>query len=82
MLSYAFVVNQWISKMQAYEKGGNYTGLAYYYGMIIKNVFFFVIPEASSLDDTVAIRNHNSSTNGANHLTSSENLLLDGDENN
>lgn len=52
MLSYAFVVNQWINKMQALEKAKNYTGLAYYYGMIIRNVFFFDIPEASGYDPT------------------------------
>lgn len=55
MLSYAFVVNQWINKMQALEQAGNYTGLAYYYGMIIRNVFFFSIPEAAGLDDTVDV---------------------------
>lgn len=48
MLSYAFVVNGWITRMTDLEKASNYTGLMYYYGMIIKNVFFFVIPEAES----------------------------------
>ena len=50
MLSYAFVVNQWINKMSALEKAKNYTGLAYYYGMIIRNVLFFTIPETASME--------------------------------
>lgn len=50
MLSYAFVVNQWINKMQALEKSKNYTGLAFYYGMIVKNIFFFDIPEAMGFE--------------------------------
>jgi hypothetical protein len=28
------------------EQQKNYTGLAYYYGMIVRNVVFFTIPEA------------------------------------
>jgi hypothetical protein len=49
MLSYAFVVNQWITRMENLQKAGNVTGLAYYYGMIIRDIFFFEIPEAASL---------------------------------
>jgi len=37
-----------VEKMQKLEAAKNYTGLAYYYGMIIRNVFFFTIPEAAS----------------------------------
>jgi hypothetical protein len=49
LLSYAFVVNTWIDRMDKLSKQGNTTGLCYYYGMIIKNVFFFTIPESGSL---------------------------------
>lgn len=48
MLSYAFVVNQWITRMENLQKAGNVTGLAYYYGMIIRDIFFFDIPETAS----------------------------------
>lgn len=53
MLSYAFVVNSWITKMTSLNEHKNYTGLAYYYGMIVKNVFFFTIPETASFTETV-----------------------------
>jgi len=46
MLSYAFVVNTWVSRLRTMEQQKNYTGLAYYYGMIVRNVVFFTIPEA------------------------------------
>lgn len=49
MLSYAFVINTWIDKMNAWSKQGNTTGLLYYYGLIIKNIFFFPMPEAEGL---------------------------------
>jgi hypothetical protein len=83
MLSYAFVVNQWINKMQALEKAKNYTGLAYYYGMIIRNVFFFSIPEASGYDDTIEVYRKlgDSSKEGdedEDHLTSIEQDRLRG----
>ena len=45
MLSYAFVMNQWLTRMEAMQANGNYTGLAFYYGMIIKDIFFFDMPE-------------------------------------
>lgn len=48
MLSYAFVVNTWVSRLRTMEATKNYTGLAFYYGMIVRNVFFFTIPEAES----------------------------------
>lgn len=51
LLSYAFVINSWIDKMAALQKIGNTTGLMYYYGLIIRNIFFFPMPEASSLWD-------------------------------
>lgn len=59
--------------MQALENSQNYTGLAYYYGMIIKNVFFFEIPEAASFDDTVTF----SPLTTKPSLTSSEEELQD-----
>jgi hypothetical protein len=46
LLSYSFVLTTWIDKIEALDKAKNYTGLAFYYGMIVKNVFFFNIPEA------------------------------------
>jgi hypothetical protein len=51
MLSYAFVVNTWVSRLKTMEARKNYTGLAYYYGMIVRNVIFFTIPEAESMED-------------------------------
>jgi hypothetical protein len=48
LLSYAFVINTWLDKMDALRISGNTTGLYYYYGLIIRNVFFFPMPEASS----------------------------------
>jgi len=51
MLSYAFVVNNWIDKMNALSTQGNTTGLMYYYGMIIRNIFFFEMPEAASYSE-------------------------------
>ncbi|CDW72742.1 UNKNOWN [Stylonychia lemnae] len=48
MLSYAFVVNTWIDKMNALSQQQNTTGLMYYYGMIVRNIFFFPMPEAES----------------------------------
>jgi hypothetical protein len=53
MLSYAFVMNQWIKKMQSLQQQSNYTGLAYYYGMIVRNVFFFDIPESSGFNESI-----------------------------
>lgn len=35
--------------MDALEKSGNTTGLYYYYGLIIRNLFFFDMPEAAGL---------------------------------
>ena len=49
MLSYAFVINGWIDKLSKYQENGNVTGLYYYYGMIVKNVFFYDVPEEGSL---------------------------------
>ena len=46
MLSYSFVVNTWVNRLRTMEATKNYTGLAFYYGMIVRNVFFFTIPEA------------------------------------
>lgn len=46
MLSYAFVMNTWVSRLNTMQAQNNYTGLAFYYGMIVRNVFFFTIPEA------------------------------------
>lgn len=46
LLSYSFVLATWIDRIKALDKAKNYTGLAFYYGMIVKNVFFFNIPEA------------------------------------
>ena len=46
LLSYSFVMNSWMKKIEALNKANNKTGLAYYYGMIVRNVFFFTIPEA------------------------------------
>ena len=50
MLSYAFVANSWIDKLNTYSKNGNTTGLYYYYGMIIKSLFFYDVPEEGSLN--------------------------------
>jgi hypothetical protein len=50
LLSYAFVISTWIDRIKALDKARNITGLAYYYGMIVKNVFFFTIPEAEGWD--------------------------------
>jgi hypothetical protein len=51
LLSYAFVMNSWMKKIEAMDKAKNYTGLAYYYGMIVRNVFFFDIPEAEGYSE-------------------------------
>lgn len=51
MLSYAFVVKTWVTRLQTMQERKNYTGLAYYYGMIVRNVIFFTIPEADYLQD-------------------------------
>ena len=51
MLSYTFVMNSWMRRLEALEKAKNNTGLAYFYGMIIKNIFFFTIPEASGYSE-------------------------------
>jgi len=45
MLSYAFVINSWINRMTDLEAEGDIAGLVYYYALIIRNVFFFTIPE-------------------------------------
>lgn len=50
MLSYAFVINSWIDRMQELSDEGNTTGLIYYYSMIIRNVFLFDIPKFASLE--------------------------------
>jgi hypothetical protein len=47
MLSYAFVANKWINALENSE--GNSTATWYYYGLIIRSLFFYTIPEASSL---------------------------------
>jgi hypothetical protein len=52
MLSYAFVMNTWVGRLRTMEQQKNYTGLAYYYGMIVRNVFFFTIPEAEGYSDS------------------------------
>eukprot|EP00347_Sterkiella_histriomuscorum_P016641 403352409 len=52
LLSYAFVINSWIDKMAALQKIGNTTGLMYYYGLIIRNIFFFPMPEAGALQSS------------------------------
>ena len=43
VLSYAFVINSWITRLQDMDKNHNTTGLVYYYCMIIKNLLFFQI---------------------------------------
>ena len=48
MLSYSFVINTWVNRLKTMEAQSNYTGLAYYYGMIVRNVIFFTIPEAEA----------------------------------
>ncbi len=49
LLSYAFVINTWLDRMNALELAGNTTGLYYYYGLIVRNLFFFEMPEAAGL---------------------------------
>lgn len=44
LLSYAFVMNTWLNNMAALRQSGNTTGLYYYYGLIVKNIFFFPMP--------------------------------------
>ena len=39
------------------QANGNYTGLAFYYGMIIKDIFFFDMPEQASLMQQGVLRN-------------------------
>ena len=56
LLSYSFVLTTWIDKIKALDKVKNYTGLAFYYGMIVKNVFFFNIPEAEGYSGPVESR--------------------------
>ena len=51
MLSYAFVINGWIETLDKYEKNNNQTGLFYYYGLIIRNIFFYEIPEEGALKE-------------------------------
>ena len=55
MLSYAFVINQWVTRMQQMQAANNIQGLVFYYGMIVKEIFFFPMPEQGSLtgDDTI-----------------------------
>ena len=55
MLSYAFVMNQWVTRMQQMQAANNIQGLVFYYGMIVKDIFFFPMPEQGSFtgDDTI-----------------------------
>lgn len=48
MLSYAFVINTWLDRINALQQQNNITGLCYYYGLIARNLFFFEMPEAAS----------------------------------
>jgi hypothetical protein len=45
-------------RLEALEKAKNNTGLAYFYGMIIKNIFFFTIPEASGYSEGQLLTSH------------------------
>lgn len=51
MLSYSFVLNRWITKLIELNEAGDVGGQIYFYGMIIRNVFFYEMPEAASLTE-------------------------------
>jgi hypothetical protein len=52
LLAQAFSINGYIVKMKDLVAKGNSTGLFFYYGLIIKNVFFFKVPEAGALQSS------------------------------
>ncbi len=48
LISQAFVINIYINKLNTYQANHNVTGLYYMYGIIVRNVFFYPVPEAES----------------------------------
>ena len=53
ILSYSFIINRWVDQLQEFDEAGDTLSLAYYYGLIFKNLFFYDVVEKVTWEDYI-----------------------------